>query len=85
MAAHLEGAVFENAISRRGRRFVVISQVRRRSPVARYGIDEGDIVLSANRIPVETVDDLVNAVATRRGASLLEIQRGNFSQSVLVE
>ncbi|MEM7255904.1 MAG: DegQ family serine endoprotease [Pseudomonadota bacterium] len=85
MAAHLEGAVFENAISRRGRPFVVISQVRRRSPIARYGIAEGDIVLGANRVPVATVEDLIAAVGKRRGASLLEIQRGNFSQSLLIE
>ncbi len=85
LAAHLQGAVFENAVSRRGRRFVVVSQVRTRSAIARYGIDEGDIVLAVNRIPIETIEDLIKAVATRRGASLLEIQRGNFSQSVLVQ
>lgn len=85
LAAHLEGAVFENAVSRRGRRYVVISQVRRRSPIAQYGLAEGDIVLGANRIPVSTVEELIDAVDTRAGSSLLEIQRGNFSQSVLIE
>jgi len=85
LAPHLAGAVFENAISRRGRRFVLISQVKRRSAIAQYGLDEGDIVLSANRIPVETVEDLINAVDTSPDSSLLEIQRGGFAQSVLIE
>ena len=42
-------------------------------------------MLAVNRIPIETIEDLIKAVVTRRGASLLEIQRGNFSQSVLVQ
>jgi serine protease Do/serine protease DegQ len=84
LAAQLEGAVFENAVSRRGRRYVVISRVQRQSNMSRYGIEAGDIVLAINDIPVETVDDMIGAVNTRSDASLLEIQRGNFSQSVLV-
>ncbi len=84
MAAHLGGAVFENAVSRRGRRYVVVARVDRQSNVAQYGIEAGDIVLSVNQIPVESIEEMATAVATRGNASLLEIQRGNFSQSIIV-
>lgn len=85
MASHLEGAVFENAVSRRGRRYVVISRVERRSHMADYGFEAGDIILAVNRVGVETIEDLINAVATRPNASVVEIQRGNYSQTVLVQ
>ncbi len=84
MASHLDGAVFENAVSRRGRRYVVVSRVERQSNMAQYGIEAGDIVLSVNQIAVETVEEMINAASTRGDASVLEIQRGNFSQSVVI-
>jgi serine protease Do/serine protease DegQ len=85
LAAHLQGAIFENAISRRGRPFVLISEVRPGSAIARYGLEQGDIVLAVNRVPVADIEGMASAVALRQDASVLEIQRGNFSQSVLIE
>ena len=84
MAAHLDGAVFENAVSRRGRRYVLVARVERQRNIAQYGIEAGDIVLAVNQIPIETIEEMATAVAARNNASLLEIQRGNFSQSIVV-
>lgn len=85
MAAHLSGAVFENAVSRRGKRFVRVSRVGVGSQMDRYGFEEGDIVLVANRTAVETIDELAKAVALRANATELRIQRGNFAQTLLVQ
>lgn len=85
MADHLDGAVFENAISRRGNRYVVISKVDSRSRMERLGFEVGDIVLAVNRIPVETIDQMIVAAARRASATELKIQRGSYAQSVVVD
>lgn len=82
---HLGGAVFENAITSRGQRHVRISEVVPGSPMDSYGFRGGDIVLAANRVGVQSVKDLIRAVATGGAATLLDVQRGNFTQQVLVE
>lgn len=85
MAVHLSGAVFENAVSRRGKRYVRVSRVDVRSQMDRYGFEVGDIVLAANRTSIETIDELAEAVALRANATVLRIQRGNFAQTLLVQ
>lgn len=85
MADHLQGAVFENAVSRRGLRYVRVGKVESRSAMDQFGIEVGDIVLEVNRIPVETIDGMIAAVAERSSASLLKIQRGQYAQTVLVQ
>lgn len=85
MADHLAGAVFENAVSRRGKRYIAVSAIEPRSAMERNGFEVGDIVLTVNRIPVQTVEEMARAVAARSDASVLKIQRGNFAQSVLVQ
>jgi serine protease Do/serine protease DegQ len=82
---HLGGAVFENAITSRGQRHVRISEVVPGSTMASYGFRGGDIVLAANRVGVQSVKDLISAVATGGAATLLDVQRGNFTQQILVE
>lgn len=85
MADHLTGAVFENSVSRRGKRYIAVSAIEPRSAMDRKGFEVGDIVLAVNRMPVQTVEEMAKAVETRPGASVLKIQRGNFAQSVLVQ
>lgn len=82
---HLAGVVFENAITSRGQRHVRISEVVPGSLMDDYGFRSGDIVLSANRVSVKTVKDLISAVASRGASTLLNIQRGGYTQFVLVE
>ena len=81
----LSGVVFENATTARGQRHVRISEVVPGSPMAEYGFRVGDIILSANRVNVKSVKDLISAVASRGASTLLNIQRGSKTQLVLVE
>ncbi len=85
LADQLSGAVFENAVTARGQRHVRIAEVESGSLMAEYGFRSGDIVLSANRLSVKSVKDLISAVATRGASTLLNIQRGAYTQFVLVE
>lgn len=85
IASHLAGAEFENAATRSRQRYVRIASIEAASHMARYRFREGDIILSANRINIDTVQDLVEAVAAERGSTLLEVQRGSSVQSVRVE
>jgi len=82
---HLSGAVFENAETARGQRHVRIANVTAGSVMDEYGFRSGDIILSANRIGVQSVTELMNAVATRGASTLLNIQRGSYTQFLLVE
>lgn len=82
---HLRGAVFENAVTSRGQRHVRIADVVPGSAMGEYGFRNGDIVLSANRISVKTVKDLISAVAGGGASTLFNIQRGGYTQFVLVE
>ncbi|OED39252.1 serine endoprotease DegQ [Chromatiales bacterium (ex Bugula neritina AB1)] len=84
LAKHLTGAVFENAVSRRGRLYVRISKVERSSAMGDFGFEVDDIILSANRIDIETVQELKRAVAARAGETQFKVQRGNFAQTVTV-
>lgn len=82
---HLNGALFENAVTVRGQKHVRIAEIEPGTIMADYGFRSGDIILSANRLSVESVQDLISAVATRGAATLLNIQRGGYTQRVLVE
>ena len=84
LADHLEGAVFENSQWQK-ENVVVVNSVRSGSSMDRYGLKRGDIVLSMNRMLVETVEDMIDAVALRERSSLLDIQRGSQTQLVLVQ
>lgn len=81
---HLGGVVFEN-LSGNGRRFVAIVSVQPGSRMARYGFERGDIVLSVNNVKVETVEELMDAVSLQPGKSVMDIQRGGYSQTVLIQ
>ena len=84
LANQLDGAVFENAWFQNSD-VVVVSGVRSASNMDRYGFRRGDIVRSVNNLAINSVEDLVNAVALRNGATALNIQRGTRSQLVLVQ
>ncbi len=85
LAGHLQGALFENAVTSQGRRYVRITSIDPGSPMAKYGFESGDVVLSVNSVVIGTVQELTAAVANRGTETLFNIQRGNFSQLVLVQ
>jgi len=55
---------------------VLVTRIEPRSPASLTGLREGDLIVSANRQPVISVDDLRGKVEDR-AALLLNIRRGN--------
>lgn len=55
---------------------VIITAVERGSPAMRAGLRKDDVIISANRKEIKTIDDLVSAVKGSRKL-LLNIRRGN--------
>lgn len=68
----LAGAQFENSRDGKG---VVISQVSPNSAAAYNGLRPGDIILAANKVPVNDVDDLTEALKRTSREVLLHINR----------
>jgi serine protease Do len=54
---------------------VIVQQAR--GPAAEAGLQQGDIVLSANGTPVSSVEDLRNAIEKSKGHIALLVQRGD--------
>ena len=84
LANHLAGATFQN-YELQGRPVVAVSNVRPGSHMASYGFRRSDIILSVNNERVENVEELMEAVVLQSGNTLLDIRRGNQSQTVLVQ
>ncbi len=84
LASHLEGIVFENFFVA-GRPVVVVNSVRRGSRMYQYGFERGDIILSVNSVPIDTVEELMDAVPLQSGKTTLNIQRGSVTQTVLIQ
>jgi Do/DeqQ family serine protease len=74
--AQLTGAVLTNLDDDRRGKGVLIAQVDPGSPAWRNGLRKGDIIVSANRQAVESVDQLSQIVGKSQ-TLLLNIQRGN--------
>ncbi|MGJ5620082.1 DegQ family serine endoprotease [Sulfitobacter sp. MF3-043] len=63
---------------------VVIAQVDADSRAARSGLEAGDIILAANRVPVASVAELRQQLASIDGALALTIQRGSSRIFLLI-
>ncbi|MGB3725588.1 MAG: PDZ domain-containing protein, partial [Glaciecola sp.] len=79
----LEGAELENGVDRQNRPAVVVSEVTERSPSARIGLQEGDVIIGANRNRVSNVADLSRIAEASKDVIALTVQRGN-SQIIIV-
>jgi Do/DeqQ family serine protease len=76
--AQLTGAVLTNLDETRRDRAqgVLLAEVEPGSPAWRNGLRKGDIIVSANRQPIESVDQL-SQIASGSQTLLLNLQRGN--------
>lgn len=80
----LAGAIFEDMQTSSGRPYVTISSIEPGSKLDRLQLQAGDIVLSVNRVPVDSKSDM-REVASRSPAELeLLVQRGQATQYIEV-
>ncbi len=68
------GVEFLEQQTSRGRKYLEIESLENSSPLAQKGLQSGDIVLSVNREPVETIADIENMEVS--SDALLFVQRG---------
>jgi serine protease Do/serine protease DegQ len=64
---------------------VEVVDVERGSPAARAGLRKGDIIVSVNRQPVKSVDDVREAAKESNKGILLNIQRGNGALFLVIK
>lgn len=83
ISIHLDGAVFTNR-RESGQYYVEVTQVERRSTAWAAGLRKRDIILSANREALDNVDDLARSIDGKNDPLLLNIQRGNRAQFILL-
>ncbi len=81
----LQGVLFINAETRSGRAYIEVEEVESGSKMANYGLEAGDIILSANRRSIATVDELRDAISSDDEAILLNVQRGRSATFVLIQ
>jgi serine protease Do len=69
-------------------RGVVVTEVRPDSPAAQAGLAEGDVIREVNRVRVERLDDLEQALAQREGGDgqvLLRVEREGAGRYLLID
>jgi len=63
---------------------VVVTQVESNSTAARAGLQTGDIILAVNRVPIGSVAELREQLASVNGALALTVQRGSARIFLLI-
>ncbi|NMM41936.1 Do family serine endopeptidase [Pseudoalteromonas arctica] len=79
-----QGATLENT-QKNGNKGVEVTTVDPRSPAARVGLEEGDVVMQVNRQRVETISDMNKIIENTKGNIVLGVQRGRESVFVLIQ
>ena len=64
---------------------VMVAEIELGSPAWQAGLREGDIIVSVNRRPVESVEEFLKIASKSPNQLLLRIQRGNFSLFLVLE
>ncbi len=81
----LTGASLTNGQSKTGLDGVEITAVEERSPAARLGLEEGDVITGVNRRRVEDMGDLRTILKEiKSGAIAIQIQRGRQDLYLLI-
>jgi Do/DeqQ family serine protease len=66
-------------------RGIVVQRVDPRSPAARAGLRQGDVITAVNRRPVRTMDEFQKLAGKKEGELLLHIRRGNGALFLLLQ
>jgi S1-C subfamily serine protease len=80
----LRGAVLESG-ERNGNQGVVVSSIEDRSPAARVGLEEGDVIMQVNRQRVKNIRDMSDMIEDIQGNIVLGIKRGRDSVFILIQ
>jgi Do/DeqQ family serine protease len=80
----LEGATLTNGKTERGNDGVAISELESRSPAARFGLQEGDVIVGVNRTRVNNVAELRRQMEDAQGVIALNVQRGKSSLYLVI-
>ena len=80
----LAGAVIEEK-EKNGKTYLAVTEVQQGSAAWNAHLREGDIILSVNRIPVQTLEELQKVVGEQDAQILLNIQRGRTALFVLIQ
>ncbi|WP_440054912.1 DegQ family serine endoprotease [Pseudoalteromonas sp. T1lg65] len=80
----LRGAVLE-AGERNGNEGVVVTSIEARSPAARVGLEEGDVIMQVNRKRVTSVNDMSKLISEIKGNIVLGIKRGRETVFYLIQ
>ncbi len=81
---NLRGAVLESG-ERNGNEGVVITSVEPRSPAARVGLEEGDVIMQVNRQRVTSVKDMSKLINGIKGNIVLGIKRDRETVFYLIQ
>ena len=80
----LAGAVIEEK-EKNGKTYLTVTEVQQGSAAWNAHLREGDIILSVNRVPVQTLEELQKVVGEQDAQILLNIQRGRTALFVLIQ
>ncbi len=80
----LAGATIEEA-EESGKAYLVVTEVEQSSPAWNAHLRKGDIILSVNRVPVNSMAELRKVVGNNDKQILLNIQRGRTALFVLIK
>lgn len=79
----LEGAKLENGNDRKNDPAVLVVAVSERSPAARIGLRENDLIVAINRKKVNNIGDLSRLIKESKDVVAITVQRGS-SQIIIV-
>ena len=80
----LEGGTLANGQTERGNPGIEITDIDSRSPAARIGLQDGDVIVGVNRTRVNTVAELSRQMEGVEGVIALNVQRGKSSLYLVI-
>ncbi|WP_100643902.1 DegQ family serine endoprotease [Alteromonas facilis] len=80
----LEGATLANGQDNSGNRGVEVSELEARSPAARIGLQQDDVIIGVNRQRVTTIVEFSSAIESASGVIALNVRRGNSTLYLVI-